>query len=159
MKGFAVRSKKKPGKWRAVITHNEGAELREWRERVRRMARQCGAEPDGIDCPIGMDLMFSLPRPASHLRKDGTAKPNAPFRPTTKPDFDKLTRAIADALTGVCYDDDSRIVSSRIDKVWASRDGVGGQVVGVVVRVWNLDQQHDERTATSHGELESLSLR
>lgn len=43
---------------------------------------------------------------------------------TTKPDADKLTRAIFDALTGVVWKDDSQVVEFKVRKVYALMDSV-----------------------------------
>ncbi|MCR4339570.1 MAG: RusA family crossover junction endodeoxyribonuclease [Gemmatimonadaceae bacterium] len=63
-----------------------------------------------------------MQRPAGHYgtgRNAGTVRPCAPEWPTTKPDADKLTRALLDALTGVAYVDDSQVVHLGIRKEWA----------------------------------------
>lgn len=49
---------------------------------------------------ISLELAFYLPKPEA-------AKKAA--RHTKRPDFDKLTRSVADALTGVLWDDDGQV--------------------------------------------------
>jgi crossover junction endodeoxyribonuclease RusA len=65
-----------------------------------------------------LKVTFSMPRPASHFGAHGL-RPRAPRWPSKKPDLSKLVRAIEDALTGVVYDDDARIVMHDITKRYA----------------------------------------
>lgn len=48
---------------------------------------------------------------------------------TTKPDVDKLSRAILDALTGVCWKDDSQVVELRVRKQYGVADLVRVAVI------------------------------
>lgn len=73
--------------------------------------------------PVKVDALFVFPRPKSHYRTGshaGELKPNAPVWVATKPDADKLARAIGDALTGVLLRDDSLIVSWTLRKVYGA---------------------------------------
>lgn len=60
---------------------------------------------------VSLQLAFYLPRP-----QDAPAG----ARHTKRPDFDKLARSIADALTGVLWDDDGQVDHSVIDKRYAN---------------------------------------
>jgi crossover junction endodeoxyribonuclease RusA len=60
------------------------------------------------------------------LRKPATTK--YPERPIGKPDADKLERAVLDALTGLVYDDDSRVVVLSSTKQWASPGREGATI-------------------------------
>lgn len=55
--------------------------------------------------------------------------------PVAKPDLDKLSRAVLDALTGVVYHDDAQVVSMTASKYYASGPPV---VEGVSVTVESL---------------------
>jgi crossover junction endodeoxyribonuclease RusA len=60
----------------------------------------------GADC---VDLAFVMPRPKS--------APKTKTLPAVKrPDIDKLTRAILDAITGICLVDDSQVVGLKASK-------------------------------------------
>jgi Holliday junction resolvase RusA-like endonuclease len=48
--------------------------------------------------------------------------------PTTKPDLDKLARAVLDALTGVYYLDDAQVVSLDLQKAYTH--GAPGVYIG-----------------------------
>ncbi len=56
--------------------------------------------PDG---PVTLGLRFLMPRRAAEPKRVTPAH-------TRKPDLDKLTRAVLDALTGLVYTDDSQVV-------------------------------------------------
>ena len=78
--------------------------------------------PDPTREAVAVDLRFGLPRPKSHFgtgRNAGRLKPSAPAYPGTKPDVDKLSRAVLDALTGVLWADDSQVVILSAVKVYA----------------------------------------
>lgn len=76
-----------------------------------------------IEGPVSMTLLFTLYRPAS-------APKNRTPPATKKPDLDKMTRAIFDALTGICFHDDSQVVTLTASKRVASMgEGPGVRVV------------------------------
>lgn len=72
-----------------------------------------GATP--LEGPVTMQVAFIFMRPASHFTRSGALRASAPSHPG-KPDLDKLARAVGDALTGVCYRDDSQIVRWEMTK-------------------------------------------
>lgn len=78
-----------------------------WRERVALAAH---SNADGLmGGPIGIRLKFVMPRPKS------TPKRTTP--PAVKrPDIDKISRAILDAITGVLIADDSQVVDLHATK-------------------------------------------
>lgn len=83
-----------------------------------------GAEPAPAPTreAVAVALRFGLPRPKGHWgtgRNADRLKPSAPAWPATKPDVDKLERAVLDALTGVLWADDSQVVVLSADKVYA----------------------------------------
>lgn len=67
-----------------------------------------------IEGPVVVVVTFYMPRPANALKR---------LFPDTRPDLDKLQRAVGDALSGVAYVDDSRIVDwhpkKRFADTWA----------------------------------------
>jgi hypothetical protein len=66
---------------------------------------------------------FVFPRPKSHFgtgRNAGKLKPSAPALVTTRPDLDKLVRAIGDALTGVVFSDDAHLAVVHAEKHYGS---------------------------------------
>ena len=65
---------------------------------------------------MALRATFYFPRPQSHRLRSGALKAAAPKRPGVKPDIDKLARALCDALTGIAFADDSRIVTLTAEK-------------------------------------------
>ena len=101
-------------------TNDSRAAHRAWRDTVtlyaRNAAQRAGlAEP--WDCPMAVVLTFHMPRPKLW--------PLAKVYADTKPDLDKLTRAVLDSLTDAgVFTDDSRVVWLNVAKVAATgRDG------------------------------------
>jgi crossover junction endodeoxyribonuclease RusA len=60
---------------------------------------------------VSVSAIYSFPRPKGRdrLRVD----------PCVRPDVDKLSRALLDALTGVAYDDDGQVIALSIRKVYS----------------------------------------
>ena len=90
-----------------------------WRRLVADVAQRFApAEPWAG--PVGVELEFGIPKPKS-----------APKRrrvwPDKRPDIDKLTRAVLDALSYVIFADDSQVVRLRASKDY----GAPGVVVEV----------------------------
>lgn len=131
-----------------VESSDEDGSLTAWREKVAGAA--LAALPYGfetLDGPLVMDLTVSLPRPSRTPKTLRTV-------PHTKPDLDKLVRAIADGLgtTAPKIDykkrkiiaEDSRIQSFRKgpEKVW-ERDPLDSDALpqpGAVIRLWRYPE-------------------
>lgn len=103
--------------------------LKPWRALVSHEANLATALSGGIfdrKTPIRLVVTFILPRPAS-----------APSRrfPTTRPDLDKLTRAVCDSLTSVAYVDDSQVVELHVTKRFPRGEPWYGAHIAVCERV------------------------
>jgi crossover junction endodeoxyribonuclease RusA len=70
-----------------------------------------------LDGPVRLTVAFYLPRPKEYAKRGGQAH-------LTAPDWDKLSRAVGDALTGLVYRDDKQIVEAFIAKFYADVDDV-----------------------------------
>ena len=100
-----------------------------WQTRVAQVARRvCPAVLFPKGTPVSALMIFSLERPKSHYMVNDRGRALRPAfrdaRPVVLPDALKLARAVEDALTGVCYDDDAQIVEELIQKVYGSPVGV-----------------------------------
>lgn len=104
MRAFII---KKTG--RAIVT-SSNKKVKPWRNEVAGAALQAievyGFPPMMNAEPVQMEVEFFFDKPKS-------VKGN--FK-VTKPDMDKLLRAIFDALTGVAYKDDSQVVRCILTK-------------------------------------------
>lgn len=74
--------------------------------------------------PLEVHFIFRMPRLKSHYRTNGELKQNAPSAPIVRPDALKLARCAEDALTGVCWHDDSQIVVERLVKLYSDKPGM-----------------------------------
>lgn len=73
---------------------------------------------------VSMTLIFIFERPKCHYRTGRYShllRDDAPDRHIQKPDFDKLERAVLDALTGVAYVDDCEVDTGGKHKRWGPR--------------------------------------
>jgi Holliday junction resolvase RusA-like endonuclease len=85
--------------------------VKPWRDAVALAAKQAVMASDDVslyDCPIVLEITFFIDKPA---------KPKFPY-PAVTPDLSKLVRSTEDALTGIIWVDDSRIVSLIVDEVY-----------------------------------------
>jgi len=130
----------KPGQFQrpiVVVTDSKKGQLRAHEHEVRQIATR---EMDklGLPCaqeqPFELLLVYYLPRPNGDYNAAGELKPGARIEPWTKPDLSKLTRATEDALTGMVWDDDSRIVRTVTEKRYATRERDVGVWIEVRVR-------------------------
>lgn len=119
-RAFVVQ--KAGGPARAVLA-DASRGLKPWRELVRSRAAAVGVA-FGEHVPVRVFMRFLLPRGKSVKR----------MSPTTKPDLDKLVRAVNDALVDACVlRDDAQIVAITVLKEYATDtpDGTPGVLVQV----------------------------
>lgn len=99
---------------RPIVAH-DNTRLAAWRTHVARDARSAAstARWSTHDGPVTVEAHFYLPRPKRPKFTDHAA---------TKPDLDKLARAVGDALAapGGPLSEDSRIVTWILTKRWAT---------------------------------------
>ncbi len=77
------------------------AKTESWEDSIRAQALQYRPE-QLMDGPLALEATFYLLRPKS--------KPKRVKYPATKPDLDNLIKSVKDALEGIIYTNDSRIV-------------------------------------------------
>jgi len=88
--GIMVETNKATLPWRSTVS-KAASVFKDGRENLEGKLPLAG--------PIKADLLFTFPRPVSVQREDHI----------TKPDIDKLTRAVFDSITGILIADDSNI--------------------------------------------------
>lgn len=81
-----------------------------------------------IEVALLVRVEFRLARPGGHWAKHGGLKAGAAIAPRGKPDIDKLARSTLDSLTGIVFDDDSRIVELIARKVYATPGNEGARI-------------------------------
>lgn len=116
-RAYPVR--RKDGSMGVAVAH-DAQRLRDWRAVVAVCASRQIAAP--LAGPIWLEVTFELTRPRGHFgsgRNADRLRRSAPVWHVTRPDLDKLTRAICDALTGIAWRDDSQVVAIRAQKLYA----------------------------------------
>ncbi|NUS83714.1 MAG: RusA family crossover junction endodeoxyribonuclease [Streptomyces sp.] len=120
--------------------------VKPWRQDVKYIAiAATEAAPDWtlLDGPLAVAMTFTFDRPKGHYRTGRNAhllRDAAPIRPAGVPDLSKLVRSTEDALTGIVWKDDARVVEYvRLGKWYAGTDAADVLAVpGCVIRVWPL---------------------
>ena len=88
--------------------------------------------------PIRLTAQYHFARPKSHYgrgRHSSTVKPSAPVLfHANPPDLSKLTRCLEDALTGIVWDDDSRVAAygDGYGKFWTTDEPYTKVLVEVI---------------------------
>lgn len=110
--------------------------LKPWREQIIADAKGLDI-PETILTPVSVSLVFCFPRPKSHLKKDGSFRAGTPTHKTSKPDIDKLARAVLDSLTlaGV-FKDDAQVYSLTAEKRYC----VGSEAPGVLITIMDMHE-------------------
>ena len=116
MKAFVVKGN--------PILTSTSKNLKEWRNLVAYQANSYITENSLVGFysnadPVRVVARFYFARPKSHLKASGELRPKAPRFKQTRPDIDKLARAVLDALTGVFFEDDSQVVFLQVEKEYA----------------------------------------
>lgn len=101
--------------------------LKPWREAVTAAAIAAGAAR--WDGPVVVRLAFRFDRPKGHWGAKGL-RPSAPAEKTTKPDLDKLVRAVLDGLWPA-WGDDAQVVELTASKRFCD----AGELPGVWVEI------------------------
>ena len=102
-----------------------------WKMAVREAVLR---EPDTLATtkPVSVTLVFFMPRPKSHFRKDGTLKPSAPVYHTQKPDVDNLAKAVLDVLTDLhVWADDAQVNNLEVKREWAASENTAGCLINL----------------------------
>jgi len=109
-----------------TVLLESSARVKPYRATLALVARQAWPGPPAAGA-VAVEAIFRFPRPRSHLRASGEVRAAAPAIPS-RPDLDKLLRALGDALTGIVYLDDGQIGRWSASKEW-------GDTAETVVRI------------------------
>lgn len=108
------------GRLRAV--HQLGDPLMRWRATLTGLLAALPEDQHAhlpLHGPLMLGCSVAIARPRDHYRR-GALKQTAPLRPITRPDIDKVVRAICDALTiAGAWDDDRQCVNLWAMKTYA----------------------------------------
>lgn len=103
-----------PFQGRHIAVH-ASSKMKAWREHIEEEVRRVWTGPP-LDGPVSIDRYFIMQAPQN---RPGPTKPNRDL-PAVTPDIDKLDRALLDALTGVCFTDDARVVGGEYWEVYGT---------------------------------------
>lgn len=99
------------GSTRPIIT-SDNPKLKSWRQELSKAAIaacvDCEGWPLESRIPVQVALQFFFKPPQ---KTNGKEK-------TTRPDVDKLMRAVLDGMTGIVYHDDSQVAHAQISKIF-----------------------------------------
>ncbi len=131
-KAFTFRSRR-TGRQTIRIVDQGGAALKDWQNKIAAHVKELIEKPFAQPWAISLDVVFYLPRPKCHFTKTG--KPSSKWRlhHTTKPDRDKLLRAVQDALIGIAYVDDNQVFDGRVKKDYADYPHTVGVEITITI--------------------------
>ena len=111
-------------KGRAIVT-SDNKKLKPWRQDISSIAAFAmqALNQSPIEGPVWVAVTFQFQKPKS-MPKRVTEK-------ITKPDLDKLLRAVLDGLTGHCFRDDAQVVRVSCRKEF-------GESAGAIIRLGEL---------------------
>lgn len=78
--------------------------------------------PDDVFLRVRIQQQMPVPKSASKTKK--TTMLEGRTYPSAKPDLDNVIKAVLDALNGVAYKDDARVVGLYSQKVYSDNPGV-----------------------------------
>lgn len=101
-----------------------------WRAFVSLKASEAmqGKQIVGKSRPIEIAAEFYFDRPKSHF-KGHVLREESPMWHVSRPDVDKLLRALLDGMTGIVFQDDSQVRISAARKLY-------GEQAETKVRIW-----------------------
>jgi crossover junction endodeoxyribonuclease RusA len=142
--GFVVRKGGRPTS-RAVVVDDNKTKLAPWRQSITAAALEAADDARWdramLVGPVGVSMVFYMARPRHHYgagANAGQLRPSAPALPVTKPDQDKLARAVMDGLSDAgLWRDDSQVCECRVIKTYAHQpDHI--EAPGVLVEVGEI---------------------
>jgi crossover junction endodeoxyribonuclease RusA len=107
---------------RAFVTQDNLEKQKPWVSLISVKAESAGLALS--DSAVHVALMFNMPRPKAHFRSNGELKTGAPLFHKSKPDIDKLQRAVLDALSSIAFLDDRQVCSVYAQKMYSDTPGV-----------------------------------
>ena len=107
-----------------VAAKDDNPNSKAWMSQVCDAAREA-FQGELIRGPVRLTVRFYFTRPKNHFRTGSKAhllRDDAPTWHAQTPDLDKLTRCLADSLTGVVLADDKQIAAygERMGKFWTT---------------------------------------
>lgn len=125
------------------LYHRDAKRLDAWRDAIADEARDAIGDGPCLEGPVAVHVDFVLPRPKHHYlpanrhRAVPELRLDAPAFVADRPDLDKLSRSLLDALTAVVIRDDGQVAQLSARKLWETdtlRPGCVVVVDGITLR-------------------------
>ena len=118
------------------LRYSNAKQLSSWRTDVVNSLLAARTKDWQNDGAFSVTAIFRFQRPLAHTNKKGLLKPSAPKHKSTKPDTDKLQRAIGDSLEmAAIIKNDSQICEWLAKKCYC----IGQEPPGVHMTITNLN--------------------
>ncbi|WP_435582898.1 RusA family crossover junction endodeoxyribonuclease [Amycolatopsis thermoflava] len=119
-----------------IVQMEDNPHVKTWRGDIRDALLDPTGERQPFTGPVVVQLVFVMARPKSHYRTGRNAhllRDDAPAEPTSKPDTDKLCRAVLDAVGSAhtVWKDDSHVTDMHAVKRYATP----GEPTGVHITI------------------------
>lgn len=99
--------------------------LADWKATIRLKAAEVMQGRERFEDGVMLVADFVFERPPSHLKKSGGLRKGKSPHHVVKPDFDKIVRAVGDALTSAgVWRDDCQVCSAMVSKRYGETSGV-----------------------------------
>ncbi len=119
----------------ATLAETTRARLKPWRSKIAFVALSALAgRPWDKAAPMQLGVTFKFRRPNSHFGsrdKRPYLFEDSPERYVKDPDWDKLARAVSDALTGALWNDDCQVYDGHVRKLYCLEGEVEGAQITV----------------------------
>lgn len=79
--------------------------------------------------PLGLDLLFFMPIPASLSSVKKKQMENGLIGHVKKPDLDNLQKFLLDCMNGLVFKDDSQVCEIRAKKIYSSKPGTTVRII------------------------------
>lgn len=93
--------------------------VKEWRNNIAWKAKENTKKQ--FTGPIQLSMVFVLKKPQKPKHS----------QPISRPDLDKLTRAVMDSLTRICYEDDSQVTKIVATKKYVEKNDSPGVFIKI----------------------------
>jgi Holliday junction resolvase RusA-like endonuclease len=97
---------------------------KDYEELVKESALRAMGSNELLETPIKVFIHIRMPIPTSFSKKKHQDCLDQLIRPTKKPDWDNIAKAVTDALNGIVYVDDCQIVDAHVTKRYSEYAGV-----------------------------------
>lgn len=117
-----------------MIANNKNL-LYPWREEIAKRAEEARPDDWPLDASYGVKAVFLFNRPRYHYDIKGNVKKSSPQDFRGRPDLDKLSRALLDAisLTQAVMKDDSQVIKLMAQKRYCTDDQPEGCICVIEV--------------------------